>query len=32
VNSYGKASSEKGSFPALLEEINGVPGIERIRS
>jgi len=31
VNSYGKTLEEPSSFPALLREINGIPGEFRIR-
>jgi tRNA-2-methylthio-N6-dimethylallyladenosine synthase len=31
VNSYGKENGTKGSFPRLLEAVNAVEGIERIR-
>jgi tRNA-2-methylthio-N6-dimethylallyladenosine synthase len=31
VNSYGKSLTNKISFPELLEELNGIKGIERIR-
>ncbi|HJN02150.1 MAG TPA: tRNA (N6-isopentenyl adenosine(37)-C2)-methylthiotransferase MiaB [Nitrospinota bacterium] len=31
VNSYGKGTEEGITFPGLLEKINEIPGIERIR-
>jgi tRNA-2-methylthio-N6-dimethylallyladenosine synthase len=31
VNGYGKGSEESKSFPELLEQINGIEGIDRIR-
>ncbi|MFH1798309.1 MAG: tRNA (N6-isopentenyl adenosine(37)-C2)-methylthiotransferase MiaB [Candidatus Omnitrophota bacterium] len=31
VNSYGKGLTNKITFPELLEEVNGINGIERIR-
>lgn len=31
VNSYGKGLNNKMSFPQLLEEINGIKGLERLR-
>lgn len=31
VNSYGKGLDEKCDFPSLLQQVNGVEGIERIR-
>ena len=31
VNSYGKADSEEPGFPQLLQKINAVEGLERIR-
>ncbi|HOF04008.1 MAG TPA: tRNA (N6-isopentenyl adenosine(37)-C2)-methylthiotransferase MiaB [Syntrophales bacterium] len=31
VNSYGRGLAEETSFPALLEKINAIPGLERIR-
>ncbi|MDD4013917.1 MAG: MiaB/RimO family radical SAM methylthiotransferase, partial [Candidatus Omnitrophica bacterium] len=31
VNSYGRGLTNKTTFPQLLEEVNGIRGIERIR-
>ncbi|MBU0682807.1 MAG: tRNA (N6-isopentenyl adenosine(37)-C2)-methylthiotransferase MiaB [Candidatus Omnitrophica bacterium] len=31
VNSYGKGLTNKITFPELLEEVNGISGVERVR-